>query len=179
LSVPATAICNAGPLISLGKLNRLDLLAGLYNEIQMPEAVYAEVVHFGAARGEPDARIVRGFWRRQGWPVVNVPDEALARVEPAIVLGRGELAVLALGMTLADTDVLLDDAQARREARRLKLRVRGTLGILVQAYRETYLSLSEVEFLIQEIAVRPDIWISAELCRRMLEHLHALTGLAE
>jgi len=67
--------------------------------------------------------------------------------------------------------VLLDDETARAEARRLKLRVRGTLGVLAQAYRANILSFSEIELLIQEIAARPDIWISAKLCEQTLQAL--------
>jgi predicted nucleic acid-binding protein len=37
-------LCNSGPLMALGKLNRLDLLADLYGEVQIPHAVYDEVV---------------------------------------------------------------------------------------------------------------------------------------
>ena len=50
-------ICNAGPAIALGKLNRLGLLAELYPEVLLPEPVYHEVVVQGALRGEPDARL--------------------------------------------------------------------------------------------------------------------------
>jgi hypothetical protein len=32
-------LCDAGPLMTLGKLNRLDLLAGLFGEVQIPRAV--------------------------------------------------------------------------------------------------------------------------------------------
>ena len=48
-------LCNSGPLIALGKLNRLDLLAGLFGEVQIPGAVYEEAVTQGLTRGEPDA----------------------------------------------------------------------------------------------------------------------------
>jgi predicted nucleic acid-binding protein len=46
--------------------------------------------------------------------------------------------------------------------------VRGTLGILVQGYRQDLLSLAQVELLIHEIAARPDIWIAARLCEQVL-----------
>jgi predicted nucleic acid-binding protein len=69
--------------------------------------------------------------------------------------------------------VLLDDEVARAEARRLQLQVRGTLGVLVQAYRAQLLALIHVELLIQEIAVRPDIWISARLCEQVLTSLRS------
>jgi predicted nucleic acid-binding protein len=57
----AIAVTNAGPLIALGKVNRLDLLAGLFREVQVPHAVYEEVVVEGLARGAADARAVRLF----------------------------------------------------------------------------------------------------------------------
>ena len=85
------------------------------------------------------------------------------------VLGLGERAVLALATMHVDSEVLMDDAAAREEARQLKLQVRGTLGILVQAYRRNHLTLSQVEALLDEIAQSADIWISVQLCNRILE----------
>jgi predicted nucleic acid-binding protein len=67
----------------------------------------------------------------------------------------------------------MDDATARAEARRLGLHVRGTLGILVQAYRRHHLSFLQVELLLEEIASRPDIWISAQLCNQVLAQLRS------
>jgi hypothetical protein len=155
----------------LGKLNRLDILAGLYGEVQIPRAVYNEVVTQGLARGAPDALTVRLFWQRQRWPIVDVPDAVLSAYAPPVVLDPGETEVLALAQTLADPLVLLDDEVARAEARRLKLRLRGTLGILVHAYRRGLLSFDQVELLIHEIAARPDIWIGARLCEQVLASL--------
>lgn len=164
-------LCNAGPLIALGKLNRLTLLADLYSTVQIPRAVYDEVVTKGLGRGAPDALTVRLFWQRQGWPVVDVPAAVLAVYAPPVTLGPGETQVLALAQTLTDPLVLIDDEVARAEARRLRLRVRGTLGVLVQAYRQQLLTLAETELLIQEIAARPDIWIGAKLCEQVLAGL--------
>jgi predicted nucleic acid-binding protein len=167
----SVVLCNSGPLMALGKLNRLDLLAELYDKVQVPQAVYNEVVSQGLARGAPDALIVRLFLQRQGWPVVEVSLEVLSAYEPAVVLDPGEREVLALAQTLPDPLVLLDDEAARTEARRLELRVRGTLGILVQAFRRDLLSLSQVEWLLNEIAARPDIWIGSKLCSQVLKSL--------
>ena len=166
-----TVLCNAGPLIALGKLNRLDLLAALYGEVQIPRAVYDEVITQGLTRGAPDALIVRLFWQCQRWPIVDVPDAVLSAYTPPVVLDPGETEVLALAQTLEDSLVLLDDEVARAEARRLRLHLRGTLGILVHAYHQGLLSFDQVELLIHEIAVRPDIWISARLCEKVLASL--------
>jgi len=171
LTSKQAVITNAGPLIALGKLNRLDLLAALYPEVIMPYAVYEEVVVKGLMRGAPDASAVRLFWQQQGWPVMEVPREVLSSFAPSVILGPGESEVIALAQTFDNPLVLIDDELARSEARRLKLRVRGTLGILASAYKQRFLSFREVEFLIQEVASRPDIWISARLCNKVLDSL--------
>jgi predicted nucleic acid-binding protein len=110
----------------LGKLNRLDLLTGLFGEVQVPRAVYEEVVIEGLARGAPDARAVQLFWQQQQWPIVDVPEAALTAYVPQVILDPGETEVLAFAQILPDALVLLDDEVARAEARRLRLRVRGT-----------------------------------------------------
>jgi predicted nucleic acid-binding protein len=166
-----TVLCNAGPLMVLGKLNRLELLTHLYREVQIPRAVYDEVVTQGLARGASDALTVRLFWQRQGWPIVDVPEAILSPYTPSVVLDPGEIEVLALAQTLAAPLVLLDDEVARTEARRLKLHVRGTLGVLVQAFHQNLLSFDQIELLIREIAARPDIWIAAKLCEQVLASL--------
>ncbi len=168
-----TAICNAGPLIALGKLNRLELLADLFGQVQIPRAVYDEAITQGLALGMPDARTIRLFWQTRNWPIIEVSEPILAAYKPPVILDPGETAVLALAQRLSDALVLLDDETARAEARRLNLRVQGTLGILVQAYRTGLLSFPEVELLLREIAARPDIWISARLCDQVLQTLRA------
>ncbi len=74
-----SAICNAGPAIALGKLQRLDVLAAVYQEVLLPEAVYDEVVIQGGMQGEPDARRVRLFWQRQNWLILPVPEDIVHR----------------------------------------------------------------------------------------------------
>src|SRR5512137_1183969 len=140
-----TVLCNAGPLIALGKLNRLELLAELYGQVQVPRAVFDEAVTQGLALGASDARTIRLFWQAKDWPIIQVTAATLAAYTPSVTLDPGETEVLALAQTLPDVLVLLDDETARAEARRLKLRVRGTLGVLTQAFRSKTLSFPEVE----------------------------------
>jgi predicted nucleic acid-binding protein len=155
----------------LGKLNRLDLLADLYTEVWIPRAVYDEVVTRGQARGASDALTIRLFLQYQAWPVVDISEEDRSTYKPPVLLHPGEMEVLTLAQRLRDPLILLDDEVARMEARRLRLRVRGTLGILVQAYRQNLLSFSQIELLINETAARPDIWIGAKLCEQVLTSL--------
>lgn len=164
-------LCDSGPLIALAKLNRLHLLLDLWNTVQLTDAVYDEAVVAGQAHGAPDALTIRLFWQQHHLPIVPVSAQVLAAYRPACVLDRGEQATFALALTLNDALVLVDDEDARTEARRLGLPMRGTLGVLVAAYRQNVLTRPEVELLINEIAARPDIWISATLCAQVVRSL--------
>ncbi len=157
--------------MALGKLNRLHLLVDLYATVHIPSAVYREVVVEGAALGAPDALPIRLFLEVRGLPIVEAAKEVLLAYSPPVILGVGETELLALARDFREVLVLLDDEEARSEARRLGLPVKGTLGILIEAWRTGVLSLEEMEILILEIAARPDIWISERLCRQVLEQL--------
>ena len=106
-------LANASPLIALGKLNRLEVLADLYHNVQMTSIVYDEVVTQGLARGAPDALTVRLFWQRYGWSVVEVSSAALDAYTPPVILDPGEHELLALAQTLPAPLVLLDDEAAQ------------------------------------------------------------------
>jgi predicted nucleic acid-binding protein len=168
-----TVLCDSGPLIALAKLNRLHLLLDLWGALHITTTVYEEAVTAGLAHGTPDALTIRLFWQQQRLPIVPVSASILAAYQPAIQLDPGEHATFAWALTLNDVLVLVDDEDARTEARRLGLPIRGTLGVLVAAQRQSLLTQSAVELLINEIAARPDIWISATLCAQVLCTLRA------
>jgi predicted nucleic acid-binding protein len=168
-----TVLANAGPLMALGKLNRLGLLSGLYGTVHIPRSVYREVVSVGMAQGQPDALSVRLFVERYGWRILEISPEALQSFRSHVVLDEGERELLALSRGLPGCLVLLDDEAARSEARRMGLQPKGTLGVMAQACGQGLLTLEEAEVLIEEIAARPDIWISEKLCRLVLEDLRS------
>jgi len=166
-------LVNAGPLIALGKLNRLPLLAQLYEIVHVPWAVYREVVIEGSIREAPDSFNVRIFLKHYEFPILDVSEQVLRSYTPASMLGAGEKHLLSLARSFSGAEVLvlLDDELARTEARRLGLQVKGTVGVLVQAFRAGLLSMREAELLLLEIAARPDLWISEKLCRQVIEQL--------
>jgi hypothetical protein len=52
-------LCNAGPLMALGKLNRLDFLARLYGEVQIPRLQWVS----GPEADLPGVRLAApGLW---------------------------------------------------------------------------------------------------------------------
>lgn len=86
--ISSRVVINAGPLMTLAKLNLLHLLKGLYGRIFFAEAVYIEVVIEGVRRGYPDAFTLLHFLQQEAWqftPSVTVPPLILAAT-----LDRGE-----------------------------------------------------------------------------------------
>lgn len=123
-------VSDSGPLIYLGAVHRLELLGELYGEVIVPAQVFHEVAVAGA--GEPGAAEVAScaFLR-----VERVADDDPVRLALARDLDAGEAAALALARALSADLVLVDERKGRTAARSLGLRVRGTLGVLLDAKR--------------------------------------------
>jgi uncharacterized protein len=121
---------DAGPLISLGGADQIELLRKLYDDVVVPKVVYDEVVVAGA--GLPGAReVVAARWIR----VEDIaPDPTLAaRLDP------GEAAAIPLAERLGAA-LLVDDGAARIVARERGLHIVGTLGVLLSAKQRGHLS---------------------------------------
>ena len=160
-------VSNAGPLITLGKLGQLSMLLTLYGDILIPREVYNEVVINGLRLGADDAPAV-DFLVQQSY--IQVVEVVLPSPLPAWAqsLDAGEIEVIVLGQQQAADWVLIDNEHARKAAREVGLPLKGTVGLLLEAWRQGHLSLQAFELLIQEIKHRPDLWISAQLCDRAL-----------
>lgn len=161
------AVANAGPLIALGKLGLVRLLSQLYDPILVPTQVYQEVVTRGLDLGQQDAYAVQLAVARRELVVTDVEliEAPVADTESSLHLG--ERAVIQLAKQVKADWVLLDDQLAREQAQGLGLHVKGTLGIIVAAYRHRLLAAEEVDLIFQAILDREDIWISDALVRRV------------
>ena len=158
-------VADAGPLMALAKLNLLHLLKQLYERVQFPRAVYEEVVVEGIQRGFEDAHTLQLFLSREDWKPTEVKDVPGGLV--SLRLDRGERESIALALAL-DGLLLIDEERGRKEARRQGVMVRGTLGVLIQAYRSGLITADQLRFYFGQIEERTDIWISPALCRRLL-----------
>ncbi|HOT93223.1 MAG TPA: DUF3368 domain-containing protein [Anaerolineae bacterium] len=165
--MPERVVSNAGPLIALAKLNLLYLLKQLYGRVYFSRAVYEETVVEGLRQGLEDAHTLQLFLTQARWEAtqVNVPDELAS-----LHLDQGERESLALALA-EDALFLIDEERGREEARRRNITVRGTLGVLVQAYRRGLITSDQLRFYFSQIEKRTDIWINPSLCRRLLKEV--------
>lgn len=160
-------VTNATPLIFLGKLGQLGLLFKLYNDIFVPGEVYKEVVLNGLRLGAAEAPAIHFLVQRAQLQVVQV-NLPVPRPTWTELIDAGELEVIALALHQAIDWVLIDNLHARKAARQVGLKVKGTLGVLLDAFRQQHLTLHELELLIHTVRVHPDIWISDILCEQVL-----------
>jgi predicted nucleic acid-binding protein len=160
-------VSNAGPLIALGKLSRLGLLSQLYGVVFIPPQVYQEVVVNGLQLGAPDADAVQFLIQRKQIQVTSI---TIAANDLLLMSGidLGEAEAIALARRENADLVLIDNAHARRAARNVNVKCKGTIGILLQAFREKRLTLADFELLIHEIKRQPALWISERLCDEAL-----------
>ena len=164
-------VADAGPLMALAKLNVLPLLKRLYGTVLISQTVYDEVVTEGLARGYPDAGVVQRFWQQQQWrPRIVKPEEIPQDLQQA-GLDPGERESLCLAVQERAVLLLVDDEAGRIAARERGVRIKGTLGVLVEAFHQELLDFEELELLCVQIGQRDDIWISTELCRRVLAEI--------
>lgn len=116
-------IADTSCLISLTRIDQLELLNALYKEVSITKEI---AVEFG---------VPLPHWVK----VVGVKDAQYLKLLQN-QLDLGEASALALALELEDVLLILDDLKGRKEAMRLGFDVTGTLGILLKAKQKGLLS---------------------------------------
>ena len=151
-------ISNTSPLLYLHRIDALNWLPKLCEEVRIPQAV-AEELSEGRRQGYNVPQLQRYEWLTIA-AADSMPSQWLN-----LDLGAGELAVLTLALEYPACTVLLDDRQARRIAQSAGLEVWGTLRVLIEA---------KSQGLIERVTDHVDrlkgagLWMSDEIRRRVL-----------
>lgn len=123
-------VSDSSPLLYLTRLGRFDLLRQLYEGVFIPNAVWREVAIEGATR--PEGMNVK-LAVTAGWlKVESVAGTSLPQDPAYLELGDGEREAIALARN-KNALLIIDETEGREVARRLGVRITGTLGILVEA----------------------------------------------
>ncbi len=162
-----TAVSNAGPLIHLAKIRRLNLLWKIFGEIVIPRTVKVEVIDKGKEKGRPDAFLIEDVdWIK----TTEDPPNANQLAEKAGI-HRGEACAILLAKSL-NVPALLDDSDARKFALGLGLEVIGSVGVIIKAVRLKIISrnngLADLEKLANVMWLSFNVY---EKVRRTIENL--------
>ena len=116
--MPPTVVSDATCIIALHRIGRLDILDKLYETILVPPAVRKEV---------------------------SIIDEDWIRVEPVrkpeivqgllYILDEGESEAISLAIDLPNALLITDDRKARKIAFEFGIKITGTIGVLLHAWR--------------------------------------------
>ena len=140
------AVINAGPLVALSLLDKLELLPALFGEIWVPQAVFNEVAVAGI--GKPGAGGLQTAEWQSRVRVCPTPDPLLV-----MELDTGEAEVVSLARQLAPCMAIIDERRGRRIAQQVYgLPVKGTAGLLVEAHRSGLITAVRPQLLALRVA---------------------------
>lgn len=138
-----SVVSNSGPLIHLAKVSLINILKELYNQVLIPLEVKIEAIDKGKEKGFPDAILIEEALN-EGWiKVINVkPSKKFSTLAEIAGLHEAEIKVIWLAYKRNIT-ALLDDDAARKFAKSLGIKVRGSLGIILEAVKKGIIAKSK------------------------------------
>jgi predicted nucleic acid-binding protein len=139
-------IFDSSPLIFLARLDFLEAALNLFETVSLPKAVADEIY----AKHDQARRSIQVLIESHK---LEIKETRLPFIADSLNkhLGRGEAATIALGVELQPDYVILDDSPARKEAMRLGLRVKGTLGIIKKLQETGGIRIENVDELYQTL----------------------------
>ena len=116
-------IADAGPIISLAVINKLDLLNDLFDEVLIPFAVWEELT---AVKSTDYYPVLSNFFQNR---VIKI--QGINHLTFMMDYGESESVLLYIEQNARF--LLVDDKKARKIAENFKIKCIGTLGILIAA----------------------------------------------
>jgi predicted nucleic acid-binding protein len=151
-------ISNTTPVLSLLKIDKLNLLKELYGQISIPQAVFDEIETGKDKEFYTDLREITWINIEK----IRAEDTKLYLFD----LDAGEAEVLILAQEQNADLVILDEIMGRRYAKQLGLTLTGTLGILLKAKEQ---GLIEAIAPLLYILTQKGSWINPKLITNILE----------
>ena len=133
-------VSDTTPIISLLKINRLDLLKKLYGSVLLPRAVFSELTSNKTYQSEADIISQSDFIECRD--VRNT--QALTVLQALTTLDLGESEAIILAQEYEADVLLMDEAKGRKVAQQLHIPLSGALGVLIDCFDSGLLAKSEV-----------------------------------
>lgn len=166
-------VSNTSPLIWLSKVGRISLLQKLFGEVIIPDEVYKEAVERSLQEGFSDALAIKECID-QGWIKISRQDERETKLCEKIMkhafeihLGEAQAILLARNARVL---LLMDESSGRAFAETLGLKVKGTLYVIMKAFREELLDKAEAKEIVLEL-VSKSFRIEPKLLARILREI--------
>jgi len=163
-------VSNAGPLIHLTKIGRLNLLKELFKSVVIPNTVKIEVVDRGKEKGAADAFLIENEVGK--WIVAEKDiNDRVKEIAKRAGIEMGE-AIAIMFAKEKGFPALIDDSAARRFAIGLGLEVIGSIGVLIKATKAGIITKEEALDGLEKLA--KVMWLSVDVyedARKTIEGL--------
>ncbi len=160
-------VSDTTPLISLMKIGKLGLVGQMFGEVQMPGAVYDELISNPQFLREAQQIQASSFIKH----IVIDDAKSVELLRRVTCLDQGESEAIILS-DLCQADLLLmDELKGRQVAGQMGLHLMGTVGMLRLAYEDKLLSYEDIMECIEVLRTNGR-HISDKLFRELLEAIH-------
>ncbi len=152
-------VADTSPLNYLLLIDEIDLLPAIFGQVILPHAVFQELQH-----PKTSLRVRQWVADLPAWLEVR---KVASIANPALMgLDVGEREAIQLALELGISTVLIDEADGRKQAERLHLEVRGTLGILERGANLSKINLRQALNKLEQTNFRVSPAVVAALLKR-------------
>ena len=151
-------ISNTTPILSLLKIDKLEILKELYEQVIIPNAVYQEIEEGKHKEFYKDLKKI-------DWLIIKDIKDPNSR-KYFVDLDDGEAEVLILAKELNADLVILDEILGRRYAKVLDYKLTGTLGVLLKAKEKGI--IKSLKVLLTELTEK-GTWLNPKLIKEVLK----------
>jgi predicted nucleic acid-binding protein len=155
------AVLDAGPLIHLDELGRLNLLND-FKELLVPQIVLDEALKH---------RLHLSWAGLSNLEIILEPPQMsadLKKLADEFALHTGERAALAVLKARHGQFLLSDDAAARTVAKAVGFQTHGTIGLILRSWRRQKISKTDMLQLLHDLPVRTTLHLRKELLDSIL-----------
>lgn len=149
-------VSNTSPIIFLSKIGALDLLPQCFDKIFIPQAVAKELRDLSS----PDY-IECSEISTAGANFV------LGALDSMCNLHAGELEAMVLAQEIQADYVIMDDRLARRKAQSKGLKTIGTIGVLLLAHQQLFISTSKIEVYLTALTQTHGMYLSPQILKEV------------
>ncbi|MCL1991205.1 MAG: DUF3368 domain-containing protein [Defluviitaleaceae bacterium] len=130
-------VSDTTPIISLMKIEQLDLLEKLFKRVKIPVAVYQELTTNQKFKQEAELIKSKTFI-----DVMEVGDtKSVSILRRATGLDKGESEAIVLAEEIKANLLLMDERKGRLVAKQMGNQITGTLGVIINAYEENLITV--------------------------------------
>jgi predicted nucleic acid-binding protein len=149
------SVIDTSTLISLARINYLELIPILRTDVALPEEIYEEAVSKGEEKGFADATVIKTFIERHRIKILSVKTLSIMSLRKKVnrILTKGDEAVLSLALQEKAKEIMANDDGLGRIAMALGFNVKGTPDLLMEGLRGDALSLQEFEIFVKGLVI--------------------------